>query len=92
MHTITATVNICNAPAPRAPSLPAPSRARVSNEAFWRKQLILRRDALQCQWHQLFPQHDFGTGRRIRRPLDWDDEAWARAARAYHAERKRTTG
>jgi hypothetical protein len=90
MFNITASVTVCNVPAPSAPILPTSSRARVSNEAFWRKQLILRRDALQCQWRQLFQQHDFGTGRLIRRSLDWDEEAWARAARAYHAERKRT--
>jgi hypothetical protein len=56
--------------------------------AFMRKRLLDRRIALEEHWHALFPQHDFGTLRLIRSPLAWDDDAWARAARAYHQDRK----
>jgi hypothetical protein len=55
-------------------------KARVPQTVFWRKQLILRRRALEIQWRQLFPSHEFETAR-----LD----AWVKAARAYHEERKR---
>ena len=55
----------------------------------WRKTILLNRSALLTAWCRYFPQHDFATLRLIRSPLDWDDEAWARAARSYHADRKR---
>jgi hypothetical protein len=71
-------------------SLP-PSR-RHHNEIFARKQLLLRRSALLTQWHQLFQQHDFGTGRlRLRQltpPCGWND-GWRAAAREYHEERNK---
>jgi hypothetical protein len=86
MPCLTASVRFSNATPPPSELHPIP--ARVSTRAFWRKQLILRRDALECQWRQLFPQHDFGTGRLIRRPLAWDD-GWRAAARLYHEDEER---
>jgi hypothetical protein len=58
---------------------------------FWRKQMIHRRIALEIQWRQLFPMHDFST-LRLRTPIaappGWD-EHWSAAAREYHDERRR---
>ena len=82
---ITSTFSACNS----FPLEPTPTRPHVSPEAFWRKQLVLRRGALEVQWHQAFPRHSFSDLRLIRSPLDWDEDAWARAARAYHADRKK---
>jgi hypothetical protein len=59
--------------------------------AAWRKAVLLNRSALLATWSRYFPRHDFATLRLTRSPLDWDDEAWARAARAYHEDRKRST-
>ena len=56
----------------------------------WRKTVLLNRSVLLATWGGYFPQHDFATLRLIRSPLDWDEEAWARAAREYHRERKQT--
>jgi hypothetical protein len=67
-------------------------RPRVANEVFWRKQLILRRGALEVQWHALFPYHNFADLRLISpNPADsyWSGESWKRAARSYHEDRKR---
>lgn len=95
MTGITASITTCNsfpletAHAASEPDLHTQAKARVPNEVFWRRQLLLRRGALETQWHQLFPRHEFATLRLIRSPLDWDEEAWARAARAYHADRKK---
>ena len=54
----------------------------------WRKCLLLNRSALLTAWPRYFPKHDLMTLRLIRSPLDWDEEAWARAAREYHRERR----
>src|SRR6266480_4136000 len=54
---------------------------RVPNRVFWRKQLILRRGALEAQWHQLFPRHAFANLRPIRSPSpNWAAEAWVLTA------------
>jgi hypothetical protein len=58
----------------------------------FRKSVLQHRNALATVWPLAFPKHDLMTLRLIRSPLDWDEEAWARAARAYHEERKRSTG
>jgi hypothetical protein len=67
--------------------------ACVPNEVFWRKQLILRRGALECQWHQLFPRHSFADLRLIAPPNSadfyWSGQSWKRAAQAYHQERRK---
>jgi hypothetical protein len=60
----------------------------ATSAASWRKCLLLNRSVLLAVWPLTFPKHDFQTLRLIRSPLDWDEEAWARAARAYHADRK----
>jgi hypothetical protein len=57
--------------------------------ASWRKTVLLNRSALLSAWPRHFPRHDFATLRLIRSPLEWDEQAWARAARAYHADRKK---
>ena len=61
-------------------------------QIFWRKQLILRRDAIEVQWRTLFPSHDFNTLRLIQPkmlpPSGWS-EHWAAAAREYHEERRK---
>jgi hypothetical protein len=76
-----------NDPAPD-PEL-ASYQASARTIAFMRRRLLDRRVALEEHWRGLFPRHDFATLRLIRRPLAWDDAAWARAARAYHQDRKR---
>jgi hypothetical protein len=58
----------------------------------FRKSVLQHRNALATVWPLAFPKHDLMTLRLIRSPLDWDEEAWARAARAYHEERKRSPG
>jgi hypothetical protein len=60
------------------------------SSASWRKTILLNRSALLSAWPQHFPRHDLMTLRLIRLPLGWDEEAWARAARAYHEDRKRS--
>jgi hypothetical protein len=45
----------------------ADKRARMATIAWRRKQLIERRYALEDQWQNLFPQHDFTTLRLINR-------------------------
>jgi len=67
----------------------------MSSTASWRKAILLNRSALLAAWPQRFPQHDFGTLRLIRLPLNradfyWEGEDWKRAARAYHEDRKRS--
>ena len=62
------------------------------SSASWRKAILLNCSALLSAWPRHFPAHDFHTRRLSRSPLDWDEEAWARAARAYHEERKRSPG
>jgi hypothetical protein len=62
----------------------------MNSAASWRKAVLLNRAALLAAWPQHFPRHDLMTLRLIRSPLDWDEEAWARAARAYHEDRKRS--
>src|SRR5271165_321447 len=66
-----------------------PAAPSVYTTVFLRRRLLDRRMALEEHWRNLFPRHDFASLRLIRRPLAWDDDAWARAARAYHQERKR---
>jgi hypothetical protein len=61
----------------------------MSSSPAWRKCLLLNRSALLSAWPRHFPRHDLMTLRLIRSPLDWDEEAWARAARRYYEERKR---
>lgn len=36
-------------------------KPRVPDRVFWRKQLLHRRMALEIQWRQVFPEHDFAT-------------------------------
>jgi hypothetical protein len=62
---------------------------RVRTTVFMRKRLLRRRIEFEIQWQQLFRRHSFSDLRLIRSPLDWDEEAWGRAARAYHQERKK---
>jgi hypothetical protein len=64
----------------------------MNSAVSWRKLVLLNRSALLSAWPQHFPNHSFADLRLIRSPLDWDEEAWARAARAYHEERKRNPG
>jgi hypothetical protein len=68
------------------------AKPRVRTTVFMRKRLLHRRIELESQWQQLFPRHSFSDLRLIRSPLDWDEEAWGRAARAYHAHRKSKKG
>lgn len=58
----------------------------------WRKTLLLHRSDMLEAWCRHFPRHSFVDLHLIRSPLDWDEEAWARAARAYHQERKSKKG
>jgi hypothetical protein len=61
----------------------------------WRKCLLLNRSALLSAWPRHFPQHDFMSLRLVQaEPITpWaNEEAWARAARAYHADRKSKNG
>jgi hypothetical protein len=67
----------------------SPPRLQAEISISWRKAVLLNRSVLLATWGRYFPQHDFATLCLIRPPLDWDDEAWARAARAYHEDRKR---
>jgi hypothetical protein len=70
---ISASLTGCNS----FPLEPTPTRPHVSPEAFWRKQLVLRRSVLEVQWHQAFPRHSFSDLRLIRSPSpDWAAEAW----------------
>jgi hypothetical protein len=62
---------------------------QATNLANWRKAILLNRSALLAAWPRHFPQHDFVTLRLVRSPLAWDDDAWARAARSYHEDRRR---
>jgi hypothetical protein len=63
------------------------------NSASWRKAILLNRSALLSIWPQHFPQHSFSDLRLIAptNPADsyWDGEDWKRAARSYHADRRR---
>jgi hypothetical protein len=66
--------------------------ARSPTTVFWRQHCLLRRQAIEIQWNQLFPKHDFAT-MRLRSSSDpiipWpNEEAWAESARAYHEERR----
>jgi hypothetical protein len=58
------------------------------SSASWRKAILLNRSVLLSAWGRYFPEHDFASLRLIRSPLAWDEEAWARAARAYHEDRR----
>ena len=70
---ISASLTGCNS----FPPEPTPTRPHVSPEAFWRKQLILRRSVIEVQWHQAFPRHSFSDLRLIRSPSpNWATEAW----------------
>jgi hypothetical protein len=62
--------------------------ARSPMTVFWRQHCLLRRQAIEIQWKQLFPKHDFATMRLAPSPLAWDEEAWAESARRYHQERR----
>jgi hypothetical protein len=64
----------------------------MTSAASWRKAILQHRNALRTVWHLAFPVHDFASLRLIQaEPITpWPNEdAWARAARAYHEERKR---
>jgi hypothetical protein len=74
---------------------PEMTMMRYSSSASWRKCLLLNRSALLSAWARYFPRHDFATLHLIRSSPDpiipWpNEEAWSRAARAYHEERKRS--
>jgi hypothetical protein len=58
----------------------------------FRKSVLVHRIALQTVWPLAFPKHDFATLRLSPPPIvPWPNEqAWARAARAYHEDRKRS--
>jgi hypothetical protein len=99
MTGITASITTCNsfpletAHAAGESDLHTAAEPRVPNCVFWRKQLILRRSALEVQWHQTFPCHSFSDLRLISPPNRadsyWEGEDWKRAARAYHDDRKK---
>jgi hypothetical protein len=78
-----------NIPPELAPAVGESDQFSIQTIAFMRRRLPDRRFALEEHWRDLFPHHDFATLRLIRRPPAWDDDAWARAARAYHQDRKR---
>ena len=68
------------------------ARAAMINNPAARKAVLLHRSALLAAWPRYFPQHDF-LDLRFRSPPSradfyWQSESWARAARAYHAERR----
>ncbi len=41
------------------------------SQAFWRKQLILRREVIQIQWRQAFPRHRFEDLRLETAPVPY---------------------
>jgi hypothetical protein len=58
-----------------------------------RKAILLNRSALLSAWPRYFPQHSFSDLRLIGSQaapiIPWpNEEAWARAARAYHQDRR----
>jgi hypothetical protein len=61
----------------------------------WRKAILLNRSVLLSAWPRHFPKHDFVSLRLLPacEPIrPWpEEELWARAARAYHDERKRNS-
>jgi hypothetical protein len=64
------------------------------SSASWRKAILLNRSVVISAFGRAFPRHDFATLRLIRSPLNradsyWDGQDWKRAARAYHADRRR---
>jgi hypothetical protein len=77
------------APAAGEPDLLTATEPRAQTVAFMRKRLLNRRIELETHWQRLFPRHSFSDLRLVRSPLDWDDEAWGRAARSYHQERRK---
>jgi hypothetical protein len=63
------------------------------NRVSWRKNLLLNRIALLTAWSRCFPRHDMLNLHLIGSstiPAGWDAEAeaWRKAARDYHADRK----
>ena len=65
----------------------------INNNAAARKAVLLNRSVLLSAWPRYFPAHDFVSLRLLGpwpEPIAlWpNEEAWARAARAYHEERK----
>jgi hypothetical protein len=69
------------------------ANARIPSSVSWRKAILLNRSALLSVWPRHFPQHSFYDLHLIS-PIDransyWDGDDWTRAARAYHADRKR---
>jgi hypothetical protein len=62
----------------------------MSAAVSWRKTILLNRSVVISAFGRAFPRHDFATLRlsRTTHGSHWDDEAWARAARAYHEDRK----
>jgi hypothetical protein len=66
------------------------------SNAAWRKIVLRQRASLLSAWPWHFPRHDFVSLRLIQPPPSradsyWDGESWARAAAAYHEERKRNS-
>jgi hypothetical protein len=58
----------------------------------FRKSVLQHRNALATVWPLAFPAHDFAT-LRLRSQVEpiapWpNEEAWTRAAREYHQERR----
>jgi hypothetical protein len=64
--------------------------ARSPMQVFWRQHCLLRRQAIEIQWRQLFPKHDFATMRlRVAPIVPWpNEESWNASAREYFAERR----
>jgi hypothetical protein len=61
----------------------------------FRRSVLQHRIALAAIWPLAFPKHEFMSLRLIsplnRADSHWDGQDWKRAARAYHAERKRSS-
>jgi hypothetical protein len=60
----------------------------------FRKSVLQHRIALETVWPLAFPKHDFVSLRLTQAKAShvtyshWNEEAWARAAREYHRERR----
>jgi hypothetical protein len=67
----------------------------MSSAVSWRKTILLNRSVVISAFGRAFPRHDFMSLRLVQAEpiIPWpNEEAWARAARAYHADRKSKNG
>jgi hypothetical protein len=72
------------------PSTAAEQRPPLCGKEIRRRKRLLRHRARLCEaWNQVFPQHDFATGRMREQHhiVTSDDPGWVEAAREYHAAR-----